>query len=186
MQILGRHYETHGPVAVTIVDGLIASIEPAAAESTGADLPWIAPGFVDIQVNGYAGDEFSSLELTPERVERILGRHDAFGVTRLCPTLTTESFDVLAHGLRAIVDACEGSAPVNRRVLGIHVEGPYISPHDGPRGAHPLAHCRPPDWDEFQRLQQAAAGRIRLLTLSPEYEDSPQFIEKVVQAIRYS
>jgi N-acetylglucosamine-6-phosphate deacetylase len=69
---------------------------------------------------------------------------------------------------------------VAQRVAGIHVEGPYISVEEGPRGAHPLEHCRPPDWEEFNRLQEAAGGRIRLLTMSPEYDGSPQFIEKVV------
>ena len=51
-----------------------------------------------------------------------------------------------------------------------HLEGPYISPEDGPRGAHPRGHVRPPDRDEFHRLQEAAGGRIRLVTLAPEHE----------------
>ncbi|HEV3262081.1 MAG TPA: N-acetylglucosamine-6-phosphate deacetylase, partial [Gemmataceae bacterium] len=63
---------------------------------------------------------------------------------------------------------------------GIHLEGPYISAEDGPRGAHPRRHIRPPDWDEFRRLQDAAGGRIRLLTLAPEYEAALPFIERLV------
>jgi N-acetylglucosamine-6-phosphate deacetylase len=67
-------------------------------------------------------------------------------------------------------------------VAGIHLEGPYISREDGPRGAHPLKHCRPPDWDEFQRLQAAALGHIQLLTMSPEYAGSPAFIHRAVDS----
>jgi N-acetylglucosamine-6-phosphate deacetylase len=62
-----------------------------------------------------------------------------------------------------------------------HLEGPYISSIDGPRGAHPLEHVRPPDWKEFQRLQEAAGGRIGLVTLAPEYDSAPKFIEQLVQ-----
>jgi N-acetylglucosamine-6-phosphate deacetylase len=64
-------------------------------------------------------------------------------------------------------------------VLGIHLEGPYISPHDGPRGAHPLRWVRPPDWQEFCRLQEAAEGRIKLVTLSPEYDAAPDVIARL-------
>ncbi len=63
---------------------------------------------------------------------------------------------------------------------GFHVEGPFISPEDGPRGAHPQRWVRPPDLDEFRRFQEAAQGNIRLLTLSPEWPGSAAFIEQVV------
>ena len=62
-----------------------------------------------------------------------------------------------------------------------HLEGPYISPEDGPRGAHPERWVRPPDLDEFQRFQEAARGNIRLVTLSPEWPDTPWFVEAVVR-----
>ena len=60
-----------------------------------------------------------------------------------------------------------------------HMEGPYISPEDGPRGAHAREHVRPPDYDEFRRIQESAGGRIRLLTLAPEQPGAIEFIEKV-------
>src|SRR5262249_3702343 len=65
---------------------------------------------------------------------------------------------------------------------GIHLEGPYLSAEDGPRGAHPRQHIRRPDWEEFCRLQDAAEGRIRLLTLAPEHEGALPFIERAVRA----
>ncbi len=58
------------------------------------------------------------------------------------------------------------------------LEGPYMSTEDGPRGAHPLAHCRRPNWDEFSRLQEAAGGRIVILTMSAEFEEAPDFIAR--------
>ena len=67
-------------------------------------------------------------------------------------------------------------------MLGFHVEGPWISPLDGPRGAHPKAHVRPPAVEEFQRFQDAAEGAIRLVTLSPEHEEAPVVIEHMRDA----
>ena len=58
-----------------------------------------------------------------------------------------------------------------------HVEGPHISPDDGPRGAHPAQWVRPPDLDEFQRWQEAACGNVRLVTLSPEWPGAARYIE---------
>ena len=62
-----------------------------------------------------------------------------------------------------------------------HVEGPYISPEDGPRGAHPARWVRPPDLEEFHRFQEAARGNIRLVTLSPEWPDATRFIEALTR-----
>jgi N-acetylglucosamine-6-phosphate deacetylase len=173
-------------VSVSAIDGSTAST-PAAPSSRGAgapvaapadDLPWVAPGFVDIQVNGYGGQEFSSPELTPEKVAAIVRQHYAFGVTGICPTLTTQSLATLEHGLRAIAAACEQFPEIGRRIVGAHVEGPFITPEDGPRGAHPAKHCRRPDWDAFCRLQEAAGGRIKILTMSVEFDESPDFIAR--------
>src|SRR5262249_37410561 len=153
-------YDTGTPAIVTLAKGRVAQVASLpSSHKPEHDLPWVAPGFVDVQVNGFEGQEFSSQELTAEKVARIVRRHFAFGVTGICPTLTTQSFACLAHGMRAIDEACQSYADVGQAVLGIHLEGPYFSTEDGPRGAHPKEHCRRPDWDEFQRLQAAAGGR---------------------------
>ncbi len=110
-------------------------------------------------------------------VVRVCRRH---GIAGLCPTLVTNSHEALAHGFRTLAEACATDLEVARAVPGLHLEGPYISPEDGPRGAHPRQHVRPPDWDEFRRLQDAAGGRIRLVTLAPEHEGALAFIEKAV------
>ena len=186
LRCVGRRYDTNEPVEVTVETtpdgGRVARTLPIAPPDDGRELPRIAPGFVDIQVNGYGGQEFSSPELTADRAAEIIRGMYAHGVTRVCPTLTTQSFEVLAHGMASVRAACDESAEIERLVACIHLEGPYIAAEEGPRGAHPLAHCRPPDVQEFQRLQDAAGGRIGLVTLSPEYDNSPHFIAEMTRA----
>ena len=179
MRIVGRRYDTLEPVAVDIDDGRISAISPACPSSASGSLPWLAPGFVDLQVNGFGGRAFNDPALTVDEVRRISCTLDRFGVTSYCPTVTTDSHGALLQAMTTLARACEQSAEVARRVPGFHLEGPYISPDDGPRGAHSRQHVRPPDADEFQRLQDAADGRICILTLSPEYEASPAFIARV-------
>jgi len=183
MEFFGRLVETGLPVRIEISDRRVARVVPmpsGARSVDGADRwPWVAPALVDIQVNGYGGQEFASDALTEEKIVDILRAFERFGVARVCPTLTTESFDVHRHALRTIASLCGRSSHWARRIPGIHVEGPYITSQDGARGAHPRRHCREPNWEEFQRLQEAADGRIRILTMSPEFPDSPAFIERV-------
>jgi N-acetylglucosamine-6-phosphate deacetylase len=180
VQFLARRFDTGTLATVSLEGGRVARVIPTCSQEIAAgDIPWVAPGFVDVQVNGFEGQEFSSQQLTAKDVARIVRRHFAFGVTGICPTLTTQSFDCLAHGMQAIDEACRTLADVGRAVLGIHLEGPYFSTEDGPRGAHPKEHCRRPDWEEFQRLQAAAGGRICILTMSPEFDESPEFIARV-------
>jgi len=181
--VFGRRYDTAEPVCVEIARGRISQFTPFSAdERTLKGCPWIAPGLFDIQVNGYGGQEFSSSDLTPEKVAAIVRGYDAFGLTRCCPTLFTQSFEVMRHSVATIAATCASSREAAARIAGIHVEGPYLSPQDGPRGAHPRQYCREPDWDEFQRLQDAAEGRIRLLTMAVEFDEAPAFIERVVRS----
>jgi len=180
MELLAKRYDDGRPVRLRIADGKIAGLSLAADTDTPPqDLPWIAPGLFDIQTNGYMGQEFSASDLTPERVLDIVRAYDAHGVTRCCPTLTTQPLEVLSHSLRTIDSACNSMPDVGRRVVGIHLEAPYLTPQDGARGAHPLDSCRRPDFDEFQGFQEAAGGRIRILTMSAEFDESPAFVERV-------
>jgi N-acetylglucosamine-6-phosphate deacetylase len=136
----------------------------------------------DLQINGCQGRNFTSERLTVEEVRHVVSVLQQHGVTGFCPTVITGSFETIRHGLRTLADACNRDARVNRAVGGIHLEGPWISPEDGPRGAHPRQHVRPPDWNEFQRWQEAAEGRIRLVTLAPEHDGALAIIEKLTAA----
>jgi N-acetylglucosamine-6-phosphate deacetylase len=174
MEISAIRYDTGEAVRLRLAEGRVAEVSQLPESG---DLPWIAPGLVDLQVNGYLGQEFSSLDLTVEKVAAILRAHEQLGVTALCPTVTTNSPEAIRHALRTLAAAAE-TPDLSRQIAGIHLEGPYLSREDGPRGAHPTAYCKPPDWDEFQRFQEAAGGRIRLLTLSPEFDGSAAFIAR--------
>ncbi len=132
------------------------------------------PGFVDIQVNGFAGVDFNSADVTAEQIGEALAALRATGVTRLLPTLITGSFDRFARCARAILEVDDPA------IAGIHQEGPYISPVDGPRGAHPREHAIAASLDDFKRRQEAAAGRIVLVTLAPEVEGALTLIEYLV------
>ncbi|HEY2413306.1 MAG TPA: amidohydrolase family protein [Pirellulaceae bacterium] len=175
--LVARRYDTLAPVSIQIESGRISRIEPAADNSS---LPIVAPGLIDLQINGFGGIEFNDRALTVEKVRQVALSQDQFGVTAFLATCTTDSHDVLQHGLGTIAKAIRELPEVAARIPGIHLEGPFICPDDGPRGAHPKQHVRPPDWDEFQRFQEAAEGRIKLTTASPEYDQSPDFIRRAV------
>ncbi len=181
-QMVGRRTDTFEAVLLEWSGGQITGIESVDSSGAVAEFPWISPGFVDLQINGCQGLAFNDPGLTGAQVETISRALAAWGVTCYCPTLTTDSFAVLSHALRTIASAICESRAVAARVGGVHVEGPYISAEDGPRGAHPRQHVRPPDWDEFCRLQDAAEGHIRILTLSPEYSGAANFISRVVDS----
>lgn len=183
MQLFGRRYDTGEGVCLDIAGGKISRATACSPDADGfGHWPWLAPGLLEVQINGYGGQEFCAADLTVEKVVEIVRAFDSFGVTRCLPTLTTQRFQVQEHALRTLAAACDSAPDVARRIVGLHVEGPYITREDGARGAHPLAHCREPDGDEFQRFQEAADGRIRILTMSPEHDGSAEFIRRVVDS----
>jgi N-acetylglucosamine-6-phosphate deacetylase len=140
---------------------------------------YIAPGFIDLQVNGFAGVDYNNPAAEPEQIAHSIRCLYATGVTRFFPTVITGSPDDMAGALR-MLSAAREAIPEGLAMEAFHVEGPYISPDDGPRGAHPERWVRPPDIEEFRRFQDAARGHIRLVTLSPEWKEAPHFIERIV------
>jgi N-acetylglucosamine-6-phosphate deacetylase len=182
LQLSARRYETGEPVTVTIAGARIASVTPAWPETDAADWPWIAPGLFDLQVNGYGGIWFSDRALTADQVVAAVRPYLAHGVARLCPTLITASHAALAAGFAAIRSACEREPWLDRMVAGCHLEGPFLSSEDGPRGAHPRADIRPADWNEFVELQKVSGNRIRLVTIAPEVPHAIEFIRRAVES----
>lgn len=170
------------PVCVEWSGGTIARVSPAAQDALSENgAPRILPGLCDIQINGYAGVDLNSPTVQPEQLLRMARRIWASGTPLFCPTVITGSRERMRRSIQTIRAAARQDPLFRQSALGVHVEGPYISPEDGPRGAHPKQHVRPPDWDEFQQWREDAEGEMRILTLSPEW-DAPPFIERVVDA----
>lgn len=180
--ILARRYDTGEPVRITISGDRIATVVPATPAGPVQDWPYVAPGLFDPQINGYGGNWFIDSAITPEKFINGLRPYFGFGVTRLFPTLVTASHENLRHGFQTLRQTCEQVPWLDRMVAGCHLEGPYISPVDGPRGAHPLQHIRPADWDEFCRLQEVSGNRIRMVTIAPEIPQAIEFIRRATQA----
>jgi N-acetylglucosamine-6-phosphate deacetylase len=166
---------TGASVAVTF-GRTIETVEPAAAEGS----TYLAPGFIDLQVNGFAGVDYNAPSAPHEEIGRSIRALFATGVTRFFPTIITGSFENMAGAMRNLADAKE-RLPEGAAVAGFHIEGPHISPDDGPRGAHPRRWVRRPDLHELHRMQDAARGLIRLVTLSPEWPEAPRYIEGAVR-----
>lgn len=182
MEFLARRYDNLLPVRVKIRGHKIESVTPLKEVADPDALPIVAPAFYDLQINGHGGIWFGQPDLSVEDVLTALKPHHSFGVTRMFPTLITNSDENLTHGFQQIHKACEQEPWANRLVAGCHLEGPYLSGEDGPRGAHPKEHIRPANWDEFQRWQEASGGRICLVTIAPETEGAIGFILKAVAA----
>ncbi|MDO4586593.1 MAG: amidohydrolase family protein [Planctomycetia bacterium] len=176
-----RRYDTKEWVQVSVEKGLIQNVisvdsSHQAANPDEKDVLWIAPGLIDLQINGYRGTEFSSSELTEEKVVDVFRQVLTTGVFRFCPTLTTSSPENMLHGIQTVTQAVRNCPEIQTMMLGIHLEGPFISRENGPSGAHPQQFCIPYDLSLMDRFINASDGLIRMMTLSPEYENATEFI----------
>ena len=167
-ELVGRDPATGGVIRVRYADGVITALERVA--ESGGDLPWLAPGLVDLQVNGYAGHDVNGTEASVDAVVAITERLASEGVTTWVPTIITASQDAISHSLEVIAQAIATDERVAAAVPFAHVEGPFISDQDGPRGAHPLAQVRPIDAAEVAHWQ--TAGPLGYVTVSPHWDDS--------------
>lgn len=173
----GAAFQVDYGAAIEHVDELIQP--PAEAD-------FLAPGLIDVQVNGFAGVDYNDPESPSSDIARSIRKMFAAGVTRFFATVITGSEERITRSLRNLRAAKEeflrNGLPEGDALEAFHVEGPHISPTEGPRGAHPLQHVRPPDIEEFKRWQEAAGGGVRLVTISPEWDDAPAYIEALVRS----
>jgi|SRR5215472_485134 len=176
MKCSGVDVASGNPVEVEF-DQEIAEVRPVEGLEDG---PWLAPGFVDIQINGFAGVDFNDPDASQEQIGLAIETIIRTGVTRCLPTVITGGPDAMLRCLTNLRRA-QRTLPVGKAIAGFHVEGPYIGEEDGPRGAHPRRWVRCPDIAEFQRWQEATDGNIRLITLSPHWPGAPAYIEAITR-----
>lgn len=176
-KIEGLFYYDHSPVSIEIRDGKIFQITRLEKLPEGVPEVFIAPGFFDNQVNGFAGVTFAlgGGELTLDGVKKATKELWKYGVTTYMPTTTTNSRELLLKNL-AVLEKARNDTSLYGSIAGFHMEGPYISPDDGYRGAHPKQFVRLPDWDEFMRFNEAANHHILQVTVAPEMKGALDFI----------
>lgn len=167
-RLTGRSPQDGEGVCVSFDDGVITTIEPVEYDGEF----YIGPGLVDLQINGYFGFDLNDRALTPGRVGQLTRKLFEHGVTTYLPTLITASEPSLIAALVAIAEAREADPLLAHVIPGVHVEGPFISPNDGARGAHPVSHVRVPDLAEVERWQEASGDLVRLVTLSPHSDEA--------------
>lgn len=171
---VGRRFDTLEAVQIDVKNGVIHSVRSVSVPDS--DLPYVGPGFFDIQVNGAVGIEFSSSKLTEEGVVSILEKMLHDGVFRICPTITTNAPETMIKAARVIASALERRPEYASIVWGIHLEGPFISRAEGAVGAHPKRYCVAYSRDLFDMIQDACNGLVKIVTLSPEYQDVGDFV----------
>ena len=136
-------------------------------------------GWIDLQINGYAGVNFNASGLTVEAVKAVTERLAADGTAAFLPTLVTGDPEMLIGTIRTIMAARKRYAECERAILGFFLEGPFISPEPGAVGTHPVEWVRPPDLALFGRFQNAAEGLVRMVNVAAEVQGAPEFVRAV-------
>jgi N-acetylglucosamine-6-phosphate deacetylase len=148
-----------------------------AADSTARAV--LAPGFIDAQVNGFDGLDVNAADVSPETMIGLTRRLASIGVTTWTPTIVTASENDILLRLSAIAEARRLDARTTSAVPDVHLEGPFLSDRDGPRGVHNAAVMRPIDVDEVQRWM-ATGAPIGIITVSPHSDSAPRRIAEIV------
>jgi N-acetylglucosamine-6-phosphate deacetylase len=170
--IRGRNPYDGRSIEVIVEDGRVQAV----VEGGGGEEAWLSPGLIDLQVNGYGGDDVNLDYADPEVIHSLTRKMIATGVTTYLPTIITASEAKITMALGAVAEARRRSKLVAGAVPCVHVEGPNISPIDGYRGAHSEEHVRPPSVAEFARWQQASGGLVGMVTLSPHWQGVEDYV----------
>lgn len=164
MHFITNDLRTQRVTDVTIEDGRVAT---RAGSAPATPYLYLSRGWLDLQVNGFAGHDANAHDVSVSTIEALTAALWSEGVAGYLPTVITAPPGALRRSLSAIAEASL-TLGAGGSVLGAHLEGPWLSPVDGARGAHPLADIREPDLTEFDALLEVASGTLRLLTLAPE------------------
>lgn len=141
-----------------------------------------APRWFDFQVNGYAGIDFQAEALSRAELEYAVRAMRRDGVAGIFLTLITDEIDAHCRRLENFEKLRAASPECAAMIAGYHIEGPWLNPEPGYRGAHPPGPMHAPSLAEFERLQSAAGGHVRLITIAPEWPGSAECIAAMTRA----
>ena len=136
-------------------------------------------GWIDLQVNGYAGVDFNAPGLTVEAVKSVTERLEADGTVGYLPTLVTGAPEMLIGTVRTVMEARRKYAVCERNILGFFAEGPFISDRPGAVGTHPIEWVHAPDMALFNRFQDAAEGLVKMVNVAAEVPGMPDFVRNL-------
>lgn len=174
-RIICLHCVTGKMLEITVQDEEIIQVKETKKEKTPF---FVGPGLIDLQINGINGIDFNNPSLSVEDIIIATQYVLSQGITSFFPTVITNSDENIVSILQTINAACTKGFLVNECIAGIHLEGPFISLKEGAKGAHDEKFIKAPDWDLFKKFQDAAGGKIKIITLAPEWEGAGSFIEK--------
>ena len=140
------------------------------------------PQWFDFQVNGFGGIDFQAETVTLAEMEHAVAVMQHHGMAGIFLTLITDEIDAHCRRIENFEKLCAASPDIRRMIVGYHIEGPWLSPELGYRGAHPPGPMHAPSVAEFERMQSAAHGRIRLITVAPEWPGSAEVIAAITKA----
>lgn len=139
------------------------------------------PSLFDLQVNGFAGVDFQQPSMALDDMRRAVQSLRAHQTHRILLTLITDEIEALCRKFARIEELRRADPEIAATICGYHLEGPWLSPEPGFCGAHPPERMCPPSLADYRRLQDAAGGNIRLITVAPEWPGSDEFIAAVVR-----
>jgi len=175
VNVTGRDPATGRTLCVTVEGDVIADVRQGP--DPGDDL-WLAPGLVDLQVNGFAGHDVNAADVTPRTIADLVRALWRVGVTTLLPTVVTAAEDRITRAVRVIGEARDADPAIAHAIPYVHVEGPFLSGEDGPRGVHDPACIRSASIAEIGRW----GDLVGLVTVSPHDDAAIDFIRAATTA----
>ena len=177
VRIEGIDYASGIPLSIDLSGGSVTGVSCEISKDK-SDLPFIAPGLFDIQVNGINGADFNTFPISYNDIHSAVVSLFSYGITSFLPTLVTSGQEDLKNSLLQISSYCTNHPDEGRAIAGIHLEGPFISGDDGPRGAHNKEYVTLPDVSLLKEWQRCSKGMVKLITLAPELPGALEFIAK--------
>jgi N-acetylglucosamine-6-phosphate deacetylase len=174
MKITGRDPATGLTLRVTTEGGVIADVR-SVPPASGL---WLAPGLVDLQVNGFAGHDVNSPDVSVETIAGLVRALWWAGVTTVLPTVVTAGERHISRAVEVIARARAADPVVAHAIPYVHVEGPFLSDQDGPRGVHDARNIRAASIEELYRW----GDLVGMVTVSPHSDQAIEFIHAAARS----